>query len=60
MQLPASYPQGAPLVQADLPEEVCTLTWQPGKSSLLALLQHYEEVIEQLQDLWACLADIDR
>ena len=60
VQLPASYPRAAPLVQADLPEEAPTLQWQPEKSSLAALLHHYEAAIEGYQELWGCLEDLDR
>ena len=60
VQLPASYPQSAPLVQADLPEEALKLQWQPGKSSLAVLLQHYEATVDSAQDFWDCLEDLDR
>ncbi len=60
VQLPAAYPEAAPLVSAQLPEQVKLPLWQPGASSLQDLIRHHEAAIASLQDLWACLEDLDR
>ena len=60
VQLPAAYPEAAPLVTAQLPEQVKLPPWQPGLSGLQDLVRHHEVAIASLQDLWACLEDLDR
>ncbi|KAK9907449.1 hypothetical protein WJX75_003949 [Coccomyxa subellipsoidea] len=60
VQLPAAYPEAAPLVTAQLPEQVKLPPWQPGSSGLQDLVRHHELAIASLQDLWACLEDLDR
>lgn len=60
VQLPAAYPEAAPLVTAQLPKQVKLPAWQPGASSLQNLIKNHEDAIASLQDLWACLEDLDR
>ncbi len=60
VQLPAAYPEAAPLVTAQLPEQVKLPAWQPGACSLRSLIKNHEDAIASLQDLWACLEDLDR
>lgn len=60
VQLPASYPEGAPLVTADLPQGAVSLDWQAGASGLRRVWDAYATAIQQLQDLFLCLDDLDR
>lgn len=60
VQLPAAYPEAAPLVSAQLPEQVKLPAWQPGACSLQSVSKNHEDAIASLQDLWACLEDLDR
>jgi hypothetical protein len=59
VQLPAGYPEAAPLVSAQLPIQL-ELPWQSGASNLETILKQHEGAIAALQDLWACLEDLDR
>ncbi|CAL8462800.1 g2333 [Coccomyxa elongata] len=60
VQLPAAYPEVAPLVTAQLPEQVKLPAWQPGACTLQSIIKNHEDAIASLQDLWACLEDLDR
>ena len=60
VQLPASYPEGAPLVTADLPRGAVSLDWQAGASGLRAVWDAHANAVGRLQDLFMCLDDIDR
>ncbi len=60
VQLPASYPEGAPLVTADLPRGAVSLDWRPGASGLCAVWDAHADAIQRLQDLFLCLDDLDR
>lgn len=60
VQLPSSYPEAAPLVTAQLPEQTALPPWQPGSSNLQGIIEQYEAAIASLQDLWTCLEDLDK
>ena len=61
VQLPASYPEGAPLVTADLPQGAVSLNWQAGApGSLRGVWDAHADAIQRLQDLFLCLDDLDR
>lgn len=71
VKLPADYPASTPECSADLPVAFA-LRWQPKSSTLQDLLEQYQKVsplgyamhsqgkaLEQFQDLWDVLEDID-
>lgn len=56
MNFPADYPATMPTCSADLPAQP---KWQPTSASITEALKQFEKMLEEFQEFWNMLDDID-